>query len=86
VSKQLISQQERLVREDLSDQYLAISYAVEQSLLAAGAVPGEDYTILDLYKLAQPFVLEIMKNGDEVQHLNIVYPAKKVDSQKNMSP
>ncbi len=32
---------------------------------SSGAIPGEDYTILDLYKLAQPFALEIYKKGTE---------------------
>lgn len=41
----------------LEDLLLCMAANVEDSLLQAGATPGKDYTILDLYKLAQPFAL-----------------------------
>ena len=37
---------------------------IEDSLIKAGAKPGTDYTILDLFKLAQPFLLHRYKNGE----------------------
>lgn len=46
----------------LEDYYMAVAKAIEKSLVQAGATPGVDYTFLDLYKLAQPFVLERFKN------------------------
>jgi hypothetical protein len=37
---------------------------IENSLIQAGATPGKDYTVLELYKLAQPFVLHRYQNGE----------------------
>lgn len=37
---------------------------IEDSLMQAGATPGKDYTILDLYRLAQPFVLHRYQAGE----------------------
>lgn len=48
----------------LSDVYFVMAKQVEYSLLSAGAVPGKDYTVLDLYRLAQPFVLEKFREGN----------------------
>ena len=41
---------------------MLLTYAtnVEDALLQAGAKPGQDYTILDCFNLAQPFVLKLM--------------------------
>ena len=59
---------------DLSDEYYAVAYNVEESLIQAGAVPGVDYNLLDIYKLSLPLVVEIMKaNGFEY-----TYPAVEV--------
>ena len=60
---------------DLSDEFYAIAYNIETSMLNAGAKPGVDYTHLDLYKLAQPFVLELFKSNDKFSYS---YPAKEV--------
>ena len=49
----------------LSDDYLAMAYNIEESLLAAGAQPGKDYSILDLYKLSQPFALQLFKQQEK---------------------
>ncbi|MGJ0515191.1 MAG: helix-turn-helix domain-containing protein [Methylomicrobium sp.] len=46
---------------NLSDYWWLVAKSVEQSLIQSGAVPGQDYSLLDLYELAQPFVLERMK-------------------------
>ena len=42
----------------LKDFYSVMARNIEDCLLTGGAVPGKDYSILDLYKLAQPFVLQ----------------------------
>ena len=42
---------------DLIDHFQIVAANIEGSLIQAGATPGKDYTILDVYKLAQPFVL-----------------------------
>jgi len=47
----------------LEDLLLVMAKNVECSLMEAGAKPGKDYTLLDLYKLAQPFALETYKGG-----------------------
>jgi hypothetical protein len=45
----------------LEDLFLCMAATIEDSLLQAGAEPGIDYSRLDLYKLAQPFVLHTYK-------------------------
>ena len=59
--QRLIKKLEQSVKGELSDEYLAMAYTIENSLISAGAIPGKDYTHLDLYKLAQPFALEVFK-------------------------
>ncbi len=61
---------------DLADEFYAIAYNIETSLLNGGAVPGQDYTHLDLYQLAQPFVLELFKGNEKFSY---VYPAVEVN-------
>lgn len=73
--KPLIERLDTCASGDLSDEYLAMAYTIEQSLISAGAVPGEDYTILDLYKLAQPFILELFRVKDRMTYS---YPAETV--------
>ena len=50
---------------ELEDELLAFAYTIENSMLSAGARPEKDYTILDLYRLAQPFVLEMFRGREE---------------------
>lgn len=71
----LISNADLMGALDLADEFYAIAYNIETSLLNAGAKPGQDYNRLDLYKLAQPFVLELFK-GDE--KFSYAYPAAEV--------
>jgi hypothetical protein len=49
--------------ENLDDLFLIMAKNVEESLIKGGARPGIDYSILDLYELAQPFTLEIFKRN-----------------------
>jgi hypothetical protein len=58
----LIKSYIRMDESALEDIYLAMASTIEKSLIQAGAKQGKDYTILDCYKLAQPFVLEVFKN------------------------
>lgn len=62
--KKLIHDFETIDQDSLEDLFIALAKTVEDSLLQAGAVPGKDYTILDCYKIAQPFALEIFKRED----------------------
>lgn len=68
----LIQKLDVIDRGNLADEYLAMAYNVEQSLLLAGAVPGKDYTLLDLYKLAQPLVIELFR--DNSRHMKYDIP------------
>ncbi|SEA28828.1 hypothetical protein [Marinobacterium iners] len=45
----------------LGDNLYAAAQDVEEVLLAGGAVPGEDYTRLDLLNLVQPFVRDAVR-------------------------
>lgn len=73
MAKPLIQKLDAVARGSLSDEYLAMAYTVELSLISAGAVPGKDYTLLDLYKLAQPFALELFKQNDKIEYDYPVY-------------
>ncbi|MEQ1636739.1 MAG: helix-turn-helix transcriptional regulator [Methylococcales bacterium] len=48
----------------LQDQFYLTAAAIEQSLIQAGDRPGIDYSRLDLYRLAKPFVLERHKGQE----------------------
>jgi hypothetical protein len=73
--KPLIGQFSLMGSNHISEELLAIAYNIEQALLNAGAIPGKDYTYLDLFQLAQPFVLEMFKIRDKMEY---DYPADKV--------
>lgn len=60
---------------DLADEFLAIAHNVESALMNAGAVPGKDYTRLDLFQLAQPIVVAMVQSGRIDEHS---YPSDKV--------
>lgn len=72
MKKPLIQKLDEIEAGHLCDEYLAIAYTIERSLVAAGGVPGEDYTLLDLYQLAQPFVLELFR--DDTKNMEYDYP------------
>lgn len=74
MAKPLIQKLDVIARGTLSDEYLAMAYNVEQSLIAAGGVPGKDYTLLDLYKLAQPFAIELFR--DDNRNMEYDYPVR----------
>jgi len=46
------------------DALLVTACYIEDSLIQGGAKPGKDYTVVDLYKLAQPFVLSRFQKGE----------------------
>lgn len=48
---------------DAGDVWLVSARAIEGALVKSGAVPGVDYSRLDLFVLAQPFVLQRDKEG-----------------------
>lgn len=73
-AKPLISQLDTMGAGDIGDEMLAVAFTIEQGLLSSGAKPGVDYTHLDLFKLAQPFVLQMFKKGK----MEYAYPADEV--------
>lgn len=75
--KPLITKLESVESGHLADEYLAMAYTVEMSLISAGALPGKDYSILDLYKLAQPFALELFR--DDSKKMGYDFPKTHVD-------
>lgn len=56
--KRLMNRCENNDLTGFEDFYYVMAWNIESSLLIAGAEPGKDYSILDLYQLAQPFVLK----------------------------
>lgn len=46
------------------DLWSFMAHQTEKALRQSGAVPGKDYSALDLFKLAQPFVLERYRKGE----------------------
>lgn len=54
------------VHNSVEDRWYSMAYSLESSLLQAGAKPKEDYNVLDLYRLTQPFILENFKS-DEIK-------------------
>ena len=73
--QRLIESKEFVDNENLADVYYIFAYTIEQALLEAGAEPNHDYSYLDLFKLAQPHVLdEHQKNTLKVQ---MIYPSDR---------
>jgi hypothetical protein len=48
----------------LTDYLITVAENIENALLEVGAVPGKDYTRLDLIKLASPFCRRAWNEGD----------------------
>lgn len=51
-------------QNSLDDIYLIVARNIEHALMNTGAEPGKDYSILDLFQLAQPFVLHYVRKND----------------------
>lgn len=64
MTEPLIKQYQTVDTSTLQDGWMEVAREIEASLMNSGAVPGKDYTYLDLYKLAQPIVLKQIENGD----------------------
>ena len=56
------------------DFFMVIAKNIEDSLIQSGAVAGKDYSYIDLYNLAQPFVLERFKTMPNF-HFSISWPS-----------
>lgn len=77
--KALFKNLELMTSYSLSDELYAVAFNIEQTLLSTGAIPGKDYNYLDLVKLAQPFVLELIRSKDKI--ISYPYPADEVIKQ-----
>lgn len=64
MTEPLIKEYATVDTRTLQDGWMEIAREIEASLMNSGAVPGKDYAYLDLYKLAQPIVLQQIENGD----------------------
>ncbi len=62
--KQLLKKPENYGKNAFPDTFLVIACYIEESLIQGGASPGVDYSVLDLYNLAQPFVLHRFQKGE----------------------
>jgi len=65
MNTRLLRDVETVAPENLDDLLLVMAKNVEEGLVKGGARPGIDYSILDLYELAQPFALELFKKNIE---------------------
>lgn len=74
-SKRLIREFGEADPKTLEDLWLIMARNVEDSMVEAGATPGEGYTILDLYKLAQPFVLDIFSKPENSITFALQWPS-----------
>jgi hypothetical protein len=63
MSEKLLHDIETVAPENLDNLLLIMAKNVEEALIKGGARPGIDYSILDLYELAQPFALEIFRKN-----------------------
>ncbi|MBU2740673.1 MULTISPECIES: hypothetical protein [Acidithiobacillus] len=60
----LIRQVGKADASTLEDLLLIMAKNMERSLMEAGATPGKDYSIRDLYTLSTPFALEVFKKNE----------------------
>ena len=65
MSEPLLKKIVRTAPDTLEDLLLVMAKNVETSLLAAGAEPGKDYSIRDLYNWGTPFALDVFRCKDK---------------------
>lgn len=59
----------------LSDLIKCLAINIEEAILdGSNAVPGKDYTVLDLYKLAAPFALQVFKADGGKTTFDVSWP------------
>lgn len=66
MSDKLIPCFEQVDLDGMKNIWLCMAKSTEASLQQTGDKPGKDYSIRDLYRLAQPFALEQFKNNDSI--------------------
>ena len=65
MSNPLVKRYDEVDQTNLTDMLMIAARNVEDALIQSGAIPGKDYNILDVYKLAQPFALELFQKNDK---------------------
>ena len=75
---QLIRDFETVDQTAFEDFFMVIAKNIEDSLIQSGAVAGKDYSYIDLYNLAQPFVLERFKSMPDF-HFSLSWPSHDND-------
>ena len=73
--KPLIPRLKAMGSNHLTDELIAMAHNVEQALLQCGAKPGKDYVLMDLFRLAHPFAVELFKVRSGMEY---DYPAEMV--------
>lgn len=68
MSDRLLKRVGKTAPDTLEDLLLIMAKNVETSLIQAGATPGKDYTIRDLYTWGMPFALEVFRNSDKITY------------------
>lgn len=61
--KRLLQKPENYGKDAFPDVFLVTACSIEDSLIQGGAKPGKDYTVVDLFNLASPFVLSRYQKG-----------------------
>lgn len=64
MNKPLIPDLDNVDTRMMGDCWLEVARVIERSMMEAGAIPGTDYTYLDLYTLAQPIVIDQLRNNE----------------------
>lgn len=82
-SDRLIKKMRTGAPDSLEDAWYGMAYAVESSLMAGGAKEGE-YTVMDLYSLAQPFVLEMWK--DKSRNMDFYSAFEEIIKSPSLNP
>lgn len=67
--KRLLEKPKPYGENAFADAFLVTACFIEDSLLQGGAKPGKDYTVVDLYTLAQPFILARFSKGEITDYL-----------------
>ncbi|ACH85054.1 MULTISPECIES: hypothetical protein [Acidithiobacillus] len=68
MTTQLLRQVDKADPSTLEDLLLIMAKNMEHSLIEAGATPGKDYSIHDLYTWSTPFALEVFKKSDAITY------------------
>ncbi|KRB07975.1 hypothetical protein [Lysobacter sp. Root690] len=68
MTKSLIRDLRHTDATTLEDLVLVMAKNIEHSLIEAGATPGEDYTMRDLFNWSTPFALEVFKKSGVITY------------------